>query len=394
MSYPYGNTRDASDVIYRNDYRTRYIGWYGAEQNTISAIVHIDDGSAAVDQASEYTYLTIGRAMLTGEEFQALFGKPVVIPILPKSIVYSLYYNITAPPYATTVFPDGALYMVNGSSNIYTLSGNSNIIFSTGIPTTPTPSFTSITYYNSNLYIVDTANSKIYVGSNEYTGSNAPFADMGISSLVYPTKIQVSATSIYYLEQGASTIKMSANTVGSMATIVAGSTPGFLDGNPAQFNNPLGFVLDAAGTNLYIADTDNSLIRQMSTTTNTVTTLAGNITEFFNPYPTDNVGNKDGIGVHGDTLLYHPNDITMGNNILYIADTGNNNIRQLTVDGTLSTIGGLPGSNPIYDMSPKAYLDGFATESLWNAPSGITCAKNLLFISEPLNSAVRIITIV
>lgn len=389
MSYPYGNTRDASDVIYRNDYRTRYIGWYGAEQNTINAIVNIDGGSAAVNEASEYTYLTIGRTMITGEEFEALFGKVVVVPpILPKSIVYTLYYNPTAPPYATTILPGGTVYMANGSSNIYTLSGNSNIIFPTGIPYTPTPSLTSITYYNSNLYIVDTANSKIYVGSN------APYTDMGITSLVNPIKIQVSATSIYYLEQGASTIKMSANTVGSIATIIAGSSSGFADGNPAKFNSPSSFVLDSFGSNLYIADTGNSLIRQMSTVSNTVSTLAGNAIGFINPFPTDNVGNKDGNGVLGQTLLYRPTDITIGNDILYIADTSNNTIRKLTLDGNLSTIGGLPGVYPVYDMSPQGYTDGVSTGSLWNAPVGITYANNFLFVSEPANSAVRIITII
>ena len=43
----------------------------------------------------------------------------------------------------------------------------------------------------------------------------------------------------------------------------------------ASFNNPTGLAFDSAG-NLFIADTDNSVIREIAATTHVVTTVAGN----------------------------------------------------------------------------------------------------------------------
>jgi sugar lactone lactonase YvrE len=398
MSYPYGNTRDASDVTFRNDYRTRYIGYTIQEANTINAIVNVNDGSGAANEASEYTYLEIGRTMVTPEELLGATRPPapVIPPVNYPAGADTFYSDPTLNPNTIAILPDGTIYMTDGSSTLYRLIAGAKIAVATGIPSTPPPSFEGITVANGVVYMLDSANGKVY------SGTGGVFTNLGITSLSNPKKIAVYGTSIYYIENGASTIKKSSTTIGSPATIVAGSTPGFADGYPAQFDEPRSFVIDANGENLYIADTNNSLIRKMSTTTYIVSTLAGNSTAFQNPFATDNVGNRDGNGLNGQSLLYLPNDITIDpQGVLYIADTGNNSVRKLTQDGNLTTIAGRVGVPPVYDVAPIGYTNGLADGSEWNQPTGIhytsviptnpSATNGGLYVLEPANRAVRII---
>src|SRR5476649_2556449 len=60
------------------------------------------------------------------------------------------------------------------------------------------------------------------------------------------------------------------------AALTAGSTN--TNSGPAtvaRFNNPAGIAIDSTGTNLYIADAANHMIRQVVIATGVTTTLAG-----------------------------------------------------------------------------------------------------------------------
>jgi uncharacterized protein (TIGR03437 family) len=97
----------------------------------------------------------------------------------------------------------------------------------------------------------------------------------------------------------------------------------------ATLRGPSGLAVDAQG-NLYIADTGNNRIRQVSTS-GTVTTVAGNGVAAFR---------GDG-GVATAASLSAPTGIAVdaaGN--LYIADTGNNRVRKVNAAGVISTIAG------------------------------------------------------
>jgi hypothetical protein len=104
-------------------------------------------------------------------------------------------------------------------------------------------------------------------------------------------------------------------------TGVLGSNNGI--SNQATFNNPQGITLDSSGV-LYVADTDNSLIRKISPD-GMVSTFAGST-----------IGNTDGTG--SVARFRNPQRLTVNNNIIYVSDTGNNKIRKITSNQTVSTL--------------------------------------------------------
>jgi len=99
----------------------------------------------------------------------------------------------------------------------------------------------------------------------------------------------------------------------------------------AQLNSPTGVILDGQG-NLYFADTGNQVIRQIQLKDNKIVTFAGQ-------------GEKSGYdgdkGPATEALLKQPTGIAIdakGN--FYIADTGNQVIRQIDSGGKITTLVG------------------------------------------------------
>lgn len=114
---------------------------------------------------------------------------------------------------------------------------------------------------------------------------------------------------------------------GTVSTLAGDGVPGDADGigRAARFNGPVGLAVDDAGT-VWVADTYNDRIRRIGRD-GTVTTVAG----------TGKPGNADGVGAAAafDT----PSAIAVTTNgTLYVADTGNNAIRRVAADGTVTTI--------------------------------------------------------
>jgi len=86
-------------------------------------------------------------------------------------------------------------------------------------------------------------------------------------------------------------------------------------GTSASFDNPIGITTD--GTNLYVADILNHLIRKIVISTGVVTTVAG----------TGSSGSANGTGTSAS--FYYPNGITTDGTNLYVADYVNNLIRKI-----------------------------------------------------------------
>ena len=179
---------------------------------------------------------------------------------------------------------------------------------------------------------VNSCNSPV-VGGAGYTG------DGGVSTgalLNNPTAVLLDAAgNLYISDSGNSAIRM-VNTSGIISTVVGvGPCMTFSscysgDGGPAlqaQLNNPTAISLDASG-NLYISDTDNSVIRMVNAT-GIITTIAG----------TGTPGSSGNLGLATSAELNFPSGVAVRGGNVYIADAGNNAIRLLTPALQVPTIG-------------------------------------------------------
>lgn len=165
-------------------------------------------------------------------------------------------------------------------------------------------------------------------------------------------------------------------TGGVISTFAGNHTAGYLgDGDPAtaaELNSPEGVAGDAAG-NIYIADTNNCVIRKVDAVTGKISTVAGN-----------NVCTFTGDGIATVEALNHPDGLTAdANGNLFIADTNNHRVRWVDTAGVLTTIGGT-GSAGYDGDGARAF-----TAKL-DFPSGVTedTAGNLL-VADQYNLRVR-----
>ena len=198
-----------------------------------------------------------------------------------------------------------------------------------------------------NVYIADTENERIRevyaatgtiativgtgaFGLSEYGGPAIGF------TLSSPEGIAVERSgNIYIADSSARLILEDYVATETVATIAGNGYYGYSgDGGPATsatFDDPLGVALDDAG-NLYIADSQNNAIRELYAATGTIATIAGN----------GNFGYSGDGGPATSAELTVPDAVALdsaGN--LYIADTGNNVIRELyAATGTIATIAG------------------------------------------------------
>jgi sugar lactone lactonase YvrE len=165
-----------------------------------------------------------------------------------------------------------------------------------------------------------------------------------------------------------------ASVAGNVTTFAGSGIAGYMDGTgtSALFSNPGGMAVDAQG-NIYVSDTFNNRIRKI-TPAGVVTTVAGNGTAGY--LDTD----------AADAEFYAPQGLAVdGQGNIYVADFGNNVIREISTAGLVSTYAG---------NGVPAFVDGAAKKvAAFNGPSGIAFdQKGNLYVADLNNNMVRKIT--
>ncbi|MBZ5579046.1 MAG: SMP-30/gluconolactonase/LRE family protein [Acidobacteriia bacterium] len=290
-------------------------------------------------------------------------------------------------PYAVTVDASGNFYiadygndrirMVTSKGIITTVVGNGLIGFSSDGSTATTASLnlpTGVAVDSSgNVYIADQWNLRVRKlssgkistvagnGTQSYSGDGGPAA---LAQLNGPQGIAKDPSGNLYISDTRNAVIRKISAGGDISTL-AGTSLVF----------PRGLASDASG-NVYVADYKDNKVKRIAPD-GTTTTVAGNGTAGFS---------GDG-GAATSAMLHGPIGLAVdGKGSLYIADFSNNLIRQVSPAGVITTVAG----NGAQGYSGDGQS---ATQASLNGPSGVaTDAAGNLYIADTNNNVIREVT--
>ncbi|MCL2726593.1 MAG: NHL repeat-containing protein [Polyangiaceae bacterium] len=219
---------------------------------------------------------------------------------------------------------------------------------------------------SEKIYMVSTL-----AGTGEAGGWDGPGSE---ATFYYPYGIAIGPDGILYVADTFNNRIRKIAADGEVSTLAGTGDEGLTNGPcaTATFNSPRGIDVDAAG-NIYVADDFNNAIRKITPSpTCQVITLAG-----AGP---DNPGAGDSWGTFA--TFYSPAGLTvdaLGN--VYVADTNNNKIREVTSEGKVTTIAG---------TGIPDHIDGSTLSSTFYGPTGIVVdATGTLYVADCINNNIR-----
>jgi uncharacterized protein (TIGR03437 family) len=231
---------------------------------------------------------------------------------------------------------------------------------------------------NGYLYFADTFNNRVrritpagvvttVAGTGEcgYSGDSGPAT---AAKLCHPFGLAVDAANNLYIADSVNSVVREVGINGFINTVVGtgdyGDTGTNVLANTAHLEFPYGLAFDPAG-NLYISDYDANRVRKV-TPDRVITYFAGNSNSSFS---------GDG-GLATSAAIDAPEALatdSAGN--LYIADTGNERVRKVSTGGVISTVAGTTQANAARTNATSTFI---------GAPGGMAVdAFGNLFISEP-----------
>ena len=245
-------------------------------------------------------------------------------------------------------------------------------------------------FAGGSLYIADQVNNRVRIvsggnintlagtGTQGYTGDGSAASN---AELFDPVGVAVDAKGNVYVSDSRNQVVRMITTAGVISTYAGNNGEGAgISGdtgaaNQAQLDNPSGLAIDSKG-NLYIADTTNNKIRIVTPATTEINTFAGNLFGDFlgdgGPAISAELNNPEGVAVDA-----------AGN--IYIADTANNRIRMVTLDGNIHTVAGNGNAGFAGDK-------GQAINAELNNPEGVAVdAAGNIYIADTFNQKVRMV---
>ncbi len=340
LNAPGGVAVDASNNIYIADSRNNRI-----RKVTSSIMITIagnslpgftGDGNLAT--LAELNLPTQINVSVSGLVYLLDSGNNRVREILPNNVITTVAGPGTSVP---SMLPTGLTSDLSG--NLYVADGT-HVIFKS----TPSGSVSNIAGGGAISY---------------YLGDGGP---ANVAQLVQPEGLAIdSSGNAYVADRGEARIRKFAS--GGNISSPAGGTAAI---------GPADVAVDAA-LNLYIADSAGNVVIKVSPG-GLASTLAG----------TGTAGAGGDNGLAGSAQLNQPSGVAVdssGN--VYIADTGNNRIRKITVaTGIISTIAGIGTPGFQGDNS-------FATNALLNQPSGVALDSSFnVYIADTGNNRIRKVT--
>src|SRR6266404_8823626 len=202
-------------------------------------------------------------------------------------------------------------------------------------------------------------------------------AKVGDLPLAFPGKVLADAKSdrLFIADSDHNRLviaKLDGTLIETIGTGAHGADDGVFD--RATFFRPQGMVLD--GDTLYVADTENHLIRQIDLKAKTVKTIAG----------TGQQSHEYGeSGAARSVALNSPWDLQLVGRTLYIAMAGPHQIWQLDLDKQeVSTFAG---------TGREARIDGSVDEAGFAQPSALATDERTLYVSDAEANIIRAINL-
>jgi len=239
-----------------------------------------------------------------------------------------------------------------------------------------------ITTDGTNLYVTDSHNNtirQIVIATGVVTtiagspGTTGFADDTGTAaSFSSPEGITLHGGNLYLTDSNNNTIRQIVLATGAVTTIAG--TPGAPDwvdstGAAARFNLPQGITTD--GSNLYVADSKNQVIRQIALSTGAVTTIAGRPGQF---------GISDGFGFAAN--FNGPIGMATDGTNLFVADTINCTIRRIVIStAAVTTVAGAP--------TIRGLADGSVGVATFDQPFGVTTVGTDLYVADTQNHTIR-----
>lgn len=188
-----------------------------------------------------------------------------------------------------------------------------------------------------------------------------------------PAAVTVDLQGMIYVADTGNDVIRKITPEGIVSTLAGTGIRGYAEGDArtAQFNAPAGIAVDGAG-NVYVADTGNDVLRRISPD-GQVITWAGSIRGF-----------TDGKGK--EARFNAPSRISFdfaGN--IYVADSGNDLIRRIAKDATVTTFAG---------TGERGFAEGKPRESQFNTPAGVIAdITGNVYVADQGNGLIRKITV-
>ena len=235
---------------------------------------------------------------------------------------------------------------------------------------------------SGNIYIADTHNNRIREVSSGVIETIAGTGTAGFSgdggaaasaALDYPTAVAVDAKgNVYIADTNNSRIR---EIVGGVIGTIAGNGQQSYsgDGGPATaagLDSPNGVAVDAS-FNFYVGDTHNQRVRVVAHTTGIVTTIAGTGAKAFT-----------GDGAASGAALARPRGVAVdASGTLYVADSDNDRVR--TISGAnITTVAGNGTEGDSGDSGPS-------TDASLDTPRAVAASGGATVFSDTLNNRVR-----
>jgi sugar lactone lactonase YvrE len=203
-------------------------------------------------------------------------------------------------------------------------------------------------------------------------GFNNYSATSSIKALFnHPTDITTDGTDFYVTDYGNSVIRKISPSGLSVTTLQCTDENGL----PSGFNHPSGITTD--GTNLYVVDSGSNSIRFITIATNKVYRVVGSTTGL--------AGSVDSTDIT-EARFNLPIGITTDGVNLYVTDYNNATVRRIVIaTGAVSTLAGTSGE--------IGSVDGELGAARFNRPGRITTDRVNLYLTDTFNRIIRKIDI-